>query len=278
VVDLGSGGTHDYRIALQSETGEAELDLKKTTASSLQQQQTTGRMANYSIDGAAAVDSATRAVTVTGGVTLKLLGTSAKSIDVTVTRSTSALSSALSTFTDAYNATVDELAKERGQQGGALQGSSLVNLLSNSLRELSTYHGSDTISGLRDLGLELGADGHLSFQAFTLMSKDLGNSAGVTAFFGSATGGGFLKTATDVLNELEASTTGLLKNAESDVQNQISNLGKQISTKQAQVDQMQINLTKQISAADALIASMEQQYSYLNNMFQAQQTADQMYK
>jgi len=64
----------------------------------------------------------------------------------------------------------------------------------------------------------------------------------------------------------------------SDLKTQITNIGNQITTKQNQVDQLQTTLTSQMAAADALIASMEQQYSYLSNMFQAQQTADQMYK
>ena len=64
----------------------------------------------------------------------------------------------------------------------------------------------------------------------------------------------------------------------SDLKTQITNIGNQITTKQNQVDQLQTKLTSQMAAADALIASMEQQYSYLSNMFQAQQTADQMYK
>jgi hypothetical protein len=33
-----------------------------------------------------------------------------------------------------------------------------------------------------------------------------------------------------------------------------------------------------MSAADALIASMEQQYSYISNMFTAMETAAQQYK
>jgi hypothetical protein len=37
-------------------------------------------------------------------------------------------------------------------------------------------------------------------------------------------------------------------------------------------------MTEQISAADALIATMEQQYNYLSGMFQAMQTADAQYK
>ena len=59
---------------------------------------------------------------------------------------------------------------------------------------------------------------------------------------------------------------------------QITNIGNQITTKQNQVDRLQTTLTSQMAAADALISSMEQQYSYLSSMFQAQQVANQMYK
>ena len=64
----------------------------------------------------------------------------------------------------------------------------------------------------------------------------------------------------------------------SDLKTQITNIGNQITTKQNQVDQLQTTLTNQMAAADAMISSMEQQYSYLTSMFQAQQTADQLYK
>ena len=49
--------------------------------------------------------------------------------------------------------------------------------------------------------------------------------------------------------------------AEADLKTQISNIVNQINTKQNQVDQLQTTLTNQMAAADALIASMEQQYS-----------------
>jgi hypothetical protein len=62
------------------------------------------------------------------------------------------------------------------------------------------------------------------------------------------------------------------------MKSQITDLGTTISTKQAAVDAMQLQMQNQMAAADALIASMEQQYSYLSGLFQAQQTADAMYK
>jgi hypothetical protein len=54
-------------------------------------------------------------------------------------------------------------------------------------------------------------------------------------------------------------------------------LGDTITDKQNQVDALQTQLTNQMATADAAIATMEQQYSYMSSMFAAQQTADQMY-
>ena len=73
-------------------------------------------------------------------------------------------------------------------------------------------------------------------------------------------------------------TPGLLKTTEAALQSQITNIGNTI-TRQADTpsSQLQTNLTNQMAQADAAIATMQQQYSYMNSMFAAQQTADQMY-
>jgi flagellar capping protein FliD len=77
---------------------------------------------------------------------------------------------------------------------------------------------------------------------------------------------------------VEDPTVGLLKTSETDVTKQITNITATIVTKQSQVDALQIRLQNQLAVSDALIASMQQQYSYLTNLFSAQATADQMYK
>jgi flagellar hook-associated protein 2 len=281
VVDLGTDGSHDYRIQLQSSTpGNQTLDLQRTSAVSLQdQQQPPGELATYEVNGSGvSVTSNTRSVTVAQGVTLNLLEAGDTPVNVTVTRSTSALSSALSAFADAYNAAKTEVDAQRGQSGGALQGQSIVTSLAQTLSNIATYTSSDgSINGLSSLGLSLGTDGKLTFNSLSLMGADLSNSAGVTAFLGSADGGGFLKTATDGLNGIEDATTGLLKTTEGDTQSQITKLGTTISAKQSQVDALQLQLQDQMAKADAMIAEMEQQYSYLSDMFSAMQTSNQMY-
>jgi flagellar capping protein FliD len=126
--------------------------------------------------------------------------------------------------------------------------------------------------------LDLGANGQITYSPLTLMSADLASSSGVSSFLGSATGGGFLKNATDALTSLEDPTTGLLKTYEADLKTQATDLGTTISTKQAAVDAMQLQMQNQMAASDALISSLEQQYNYLSGLFSAQVTADQMYK
>jgi flagellar capping protein FliD len=110
------------------------------------------------------------------------------------------------------------------------------------------------------------------------MSADLTSSTSVTAFLGSATGGGFLKAATDGLTGAEDPVSGLLKASKTDLQSQIARLVTTIADKQTKVDALQLRLQNQMAAADALIASMEQQASYFTNMFAAQDTANKAYR
>jgi flagellar capping protein FliD len=284
VVDLETGGYPDYRISLQGAAG-TTYDIQKTTATSYQSEQTAGSLASYEVNNSTVRNtSSTRNVTVSTGVTATLVGTSGGTpagstpVGITVTRSTSALNTALSGFTDAYNAAVTEVLKQQGQSGGPLQGQSIVSQLSGILSSISTYSSSGQFNVLEDLGMALGTNGQITYNPLTLMSADLSSSTGVTAFLGSATGSGFLKTATDALTSVEDPTTGLLKTTETDTKSQITDLGTTIAAKQAKVDAMQLQMQNQMAAADALVASMEQQYNYLSGLFQAQQTADQMYK
>ena len=280
VLDLGTGSNHDYRIQLVSNTpGTANPELTRSTPFDLQNQgQPPGELAQYEVSNSGVtVSSNTRDVSIATGTTVTLLGSG--STDITVNRSTSTLNTALSSFTDAYNAVVKEVEAQRGQAGGALQGNSIVFQLSQALSGISTYSSSSSgqVNGLAGLGLSLGTDGTITYSPYTLMAADIGNSSGVTAFLGSSTGGGFLKAATDALNHIEDSTTGILKNAESEMSSQLSTLATTISDKQAKVSQLQLQLQDQMAQADAMIATMEQQYSYMTSMFAAQQTADQMY-
>ena len=280
VVNVGSSGSPDERISLQSTTlGPETLDIQ-LIGTGLQTAQTTGVLASYIVnDSGETVTSDSRSVDIAPGLTVNLLSSDpGNPVNITVTRSTSTLSAALSSFVDAYNAVESALENERGQSSGALNGQSVVYEMTDALQGLATYSSpGSAVSGLADLGVTLNDDGTLTFDPTTFMGEDFGNSAAVDSFVGTATSGGFLEAATNAMTGLEDPTTGIVKTDETDIQNQISSLNDQITTRQAQVTTLQQNLTTQMDAADAAIATMEQQYTYLSGMFQAQQVADAQY-
>ncbi len=279
VVNVGSSSAPDYRISLQgAKLADTPLDLQDNGAS-LQTAQITGRPAEYIVNGSGnVVQSDSRNVNIATGVTISLISSSATPVDITVTRSTSALADALSGFASAYNDAVTELDAQRGQSGGPLQGQSIVSQLTQALSGLATYTSSDGVGSFSALGMSLGADGKLTFNSLGLMATDFSNSSGVASFLGTPNGTGFLKSATNALNGIQDPTSGVLKTTETDLDSQISSLTTTIAQKQAQVDDLQQRMLDQMAAADAMISSMEQQYSFMSNMFQAMQTADQQYK
>lgn len=278
VVNVGSSSSPDYRISLQAvQLGTGIPDFLDNSASL--QSGTAGSEAEYIVNGVTpSVHSTSRTVSIAQGVTVNLLAASTGAVNITVTRSTSALSDALSAFVTAYNAAVDDVDKQHGIGAGALTGQTVVNDLSQTLSGIVTYTSAGNAVSLADLGLSLDQTGQMSFNPFTLMATEMSNSAGVASFIGSATSGGFLQNAISSLDTLIDPVTGVVKTAEAAVQNQITDTNKRIETKQDQIDQLQIRLLEQMSAADALIASMEQQYGYLSNMFEAMRVADQQYK
>jgi flagellar hook-associated protein 2 len=283
VVNVGSSSTPAYRISLQAvQLGSGTPDILDTTGGVTTNLQTgtAGSQAEYIVNGVTpSVHSTSRAVSIAHGVTVNLLAASTSAVNITVTRSTSTLSDALSAFATAFNAAVDEVDKQHGTTAGALSGQRVVNDLAQTLSGLATYSApGSSLSGLPALGLSLDRTGHLTFSPFALMAADMSNSAGVASFIGTPTRGGFLQTAIAALNQVLDPVTGSAKTAESDVQTQITDTNKRINAKQDQVDQLQQQLLEQMSAVDALIASMEQQYSYIGGMFQAMQVADQQYR
>jgi flagellar hook-associated protein 2 len=279
VVNVGSTDTPDYRLSLQAtRLGDLAPDLSNGSTY-LQTQQATGALAQYIVNGSGnTVTSNSRSVSIANGVTVSLLAASPSAVNITVTRSTSALSSALDAFATAYNAALDGVDLQRGTTSGPLAGQSLIGGLSRMLSGMATYDQPGSgIAGMEGIGLELDKTGHLTFNSFKLLASDLTNSTGVTAFLGSAAGSGFLKLATDSLKSIEGVGTGLLPSAEADLKRQTSQLDATIAAAQDRIDRMTTRLQEQMAAADALIATMEQRYNYLSGLFESQVAASKSY-
>jgi flagellar hook-associated protein 2 len=268
IVNLGSPAAPDYKLSLQStklsdiaiQLNDGAQDLLGTLA--------TGSQAQYQVNGqpGTPISSDSRTVTIAPGLTVDLL--QAGDSNVVVSNSGSAQSNALSSFVAAYNAAVDELGANRGQGGGPLVGDPLIFTLAQSLRNISGFSGgTGSVQNLTDLGITFDKTGHLSFDQSVFESVSAAHPSDVSAFLGSASTVGFLKAATDAVNTLEDPVTGIIQTTMASAQTAFNNQNQKIADEQARIDSLTTSLTAKMSAADALIANLEQQATYFTNLF-----------
>jgi flagellar hook-associated protein 2 len=269
IVNVGTADAPDYRVSLQSTKLVPEHIQLNDGSKDLMSFQTPGARVAYKLNGSTEVFlSDSRSLALSPGLTVHVqAATSGTPVTLTVSSDDTQLSSALSSFATAYNSVVDELDKNRGQGGGALTGNSIISSLSSTLQNLTFYYGDG--NSLATIGLVLGKDGHLSLDqdTFDAAMKD---PSSVAQFLGSATSG-YLSTAKSMLDSVTG-TSGTLTSASQLVQDDLVQQQQLIDDNQARVDQLQEQLQEQMAAADALIAQMEQQATFMTNMFQAMTT------
>jgi len=268
IVNLGSPAAPNYQLSLQSsKLGNITIQLNDGSQD-LMGVLSAGSEAQYQVNGnpATPISSDSSTVTIAPGVTVDLL--SAGDSTVSVSQSSTVQSNALSSFVAAYNAAVDELSANRGKGGGALTGDALIYTLSQSLRNMSGFTGGGgAVQNLTDLGLTFDKTGHLNFDQTVFGNVASAHPNDVSAFLGSPSTGGFLKDATDTMNGLEDPNTGSIQTSITSAQTAVDNQNQKISDEQDRIDALTSNLTAKIDAADALIASLEQQQSYFTTLF-----------
>jgi flagellar capping protein FliD len=81
-----------------------------------------------------------------------------------------------------------------------------------------------------------------------------------------------MRTATDGLNTLESSSGGMLKDTITSLDESLKSEDARIEAEQARVERFTRDLQERLAKADAMIAALEQQATYFNNMFEAMRT------
>jgi flagellar capping protein FliD len=154
IVNVGSNTTPDYRLAVTSNNlGGDTIELSDGTNNNLLDTLTAGTDAQYRVNGGTTdVQSTSSQVTLSPGLTVSLLAQTTAPVTVTVSSDFSALQSDLSNFVGAYNTALTAVEKNVGQNGGALQGDSIVNTLTGILGQITQYtSGSGSVSSLASL-------------------------------------------------------------------------------------------------------------------------------
>jgi flagellar hook-associated protein 2 len=231
----------------------------------------TGSLASYKVDGLSnTISSDSDAITLAQGVTVNLLGTTPANAPITISigQSTASAQTALQQFATAYNAVVDQLAAQHGQNAGALSGDSVLQIAQQALAGIADYSNFGTgITNLSGLGLDLDTQGHLTFNAAEFDQSAANNFTGLSQFLGDPNSG-FLGVATSALNNLEDPTVGAVKTEENSITKDLTTLNAQIADQENQINQFQQNLVSQLSQSDALIASLQSQVTFFEGLFQ----------
>lgn len=267
VVNVGGSSSPDYRLSLQSgdyapdtiQLNDGANDLLNTL---------TGSNVTYQVNGqpATPISSSSRSVTLSTGLSVQL--SKVGSTQVTVSQSANGIGNALAAFANAYNSVAAEIDNNRGQNGGALAGQNVIFQLQNSLRSLANFSpSSGSLGSLSDLGLSFDPTGKLSFDATAFSHAASASGNDLLNFIGTATSGGFLQDANDLVTSITDSSTGILTTASKDTANQISNLTSKISDDQTRITLLQTTLTAQMASADAAISSLESQLMEITTLF-----------
>lgn len=270
IVNVGANGSPDYRLSLQAtQLSSDTIDLQDNSGNDLISSSNAGSAATYSVNGSVGtISSSSRTITLAPGLNVTLLSASSgQATNITVAANPSSLATAFTNFATAYNNAATALAQQHGQSPGALSGDSLIQSLQSVLTRLGTYNAGSPASALAAYGVTVDQTGLLSVNTTAFDSAANADFTKFLSVIGTAGTGGFLKSATDLLNGVEDLTSGIIPNEQNQLSSQITNQQSQIARQQATVNTIQTNLTAEISKADSAIASLESQVSYVTGLF-----------
>jgi flagellar capping protein FliD len=115
------------------------------------------------------------------------------------------------------------------------------------------------------LGISLSNQGTLSLDRTILESKPVDD---VLSFLGDPSTSGFLKTASDVVSGA-GEVGGLIDLEKVSIDRQIERHQDLIESNEERVEVMRQSLTARMAAADAVLALLEQQATFIRNLFEA---------
>jgi flagellar hook-associated protein 2 len=272
VINTGSPTAPSYQLSLQSNAlGDVPLQLNDGTTN-LMGALNEGSDATYTVDGQPTggngISTASPTVTIAPGLNVTLEGEGTTT--VTVSSSLSSVSSELSSFVSAYNATLAEVQKNTGQNGGALVGDGSVLGMQQALTQMITYAGGGgSITSLAQLGVEFTQEGTLTFDPTVISGLSSSQISDALSFLGGTNTGGFLQYASNTLDGITDPTTGVIATDTQSLQTQNTHDQTEITNDQAQLVTLQTNLQAQMASANALIAKLQTQTTFLQGLFQA---------
>jgi len=197
------------------------------------------------------------------GVSFTLLQNDSGSVNISLSADPTQLASALQNLTTDYNTLMTDVNQQIGTNAGPLAGNTIIDTISDDLRQLTAYWLSNSTSSVRslfDLGITFNdTTGQMSFDASVVDNFNSSQMADAFKFLGSSNSG-FAALASN-FTQVSDPATGMIEVQEQGYQTDDTNLENEISTDNNQITTMQTNMTTQLEAADALVDQLQSEQS-----------------
>lgn len=275
-----TGGQH---LVLMSNSTGAANTISMTASSGLNSALNTSNMtelqkaqdASLTIDGAQVTSPTNSISNVLPGVTINLTAAAVNTQQtLTVATSTTAQTTAINNFVTAYNSYVTTAASlssysstaASGSQAGPLLGDAMLNSITNGLASIisgGVTTGSGTFS-LSSIGLNLQDDGTIVADPTALQTALTSNPGTVAALFNTTNGMGV------ELNNFAntyVQTSGTIDQRTASINSDLASLTTQASTLQSYSSTLTAQYNAQFTALNNLMATMQNNTQYLNQLF-----------
>ena len=226
--------------------------------------------ASFTVSGIAITSASNTVTTAIQGVTLTLKNTTTTPATLTVARDNTAISTAVSSFVDNYNALASQL-RSRSAYGNAttaapaLAGDGTVRQMLDQLRGIfMTPATGGTMAYLSQVGISTQADGTLKLDSSKLSSALADNFSDVTNLLSSATG---FATRLDEWATSVTKTGGLIDSRTQSLNTSIKGYNDQISKLEARMTVLQKQYTTTYSNLNMMLSNMNATSAYLTQQF-----------
>lgn len=295
IVNVGTSGSPDYRIIVQSKnTGTANaVTVSGTLIGGTDPFAGGGQVvqaaadALFSVNGLTVTRSSNTISDVLPGVTFILrregnhdgvVDSTDASADVTVSVDSTSIKSAIKQFVDSYNA-VNKIVNAQfalnpdTKRQGVLAGDAALRGVASRLRaELSAPGGIGAgIQYLSDIGITFQKDGSLVLDDGKLTNVLESDAQGVSRLF-TAVQNGIGKRIPDTVDSFISTIGGSLTTRQQGIQNNIDRIDQKIASEEARISTLQDRLTQQFSSLEQLVSQLKSQGDFLTQQLSALST------
>ena len=263
----------DYLSVTANSTGATTLKLTDGTSggTDLLTSNNQGTNTNFDLNGIPISESGRTVNDVISGVTLNFNGltSSNETVNVSLATDPSQISTALQSLVTNYNALLSaETPQISGSSSASLTGNNIVYQIRQAMSAIVQYQGgTNGMSNLANLGIEINTDGTMSFNQDTFNSLSSSQLTSALTLLGSSTSGiGGLQSTFSAITD---SASGTIAEQENQWKTTVTNLSSQMSTMTQKIQIMEQTLNQQLAAADASIADLASQQSELTSSITA---------